>query len=358
MQRGSGSDRGIAEAFHDFVTGAARLVFWLGLILGLGAAAFCIYTAMAFSGGGVQASETQALSNIDLFQKLIISGLLASGIGATFLFWGEELLGAILLIVAGLLYFSPLILTSAAGVQSDNRVIQTALGTVQSGGTVLGILAIGVLIVDIANRVRLRAQQGSKADQLKYGKGIKEEGDRQNVFLGKCWQLPFCRKFVREKCPIYHAKRTCWKEQVGCMCEESVIRNAMENKLVPKDEVAAASLIPYNHKLTFQQKRERCKQCVIYNEHQKHKYKALLPTIIGGFVLFYIVFRIPLLAATAGVVNSMSRIVGRLTLNVSGGNASQVVSEPFQELLLICCMIILLTYTLKVLEHLIFKAKI
>src|SRR5688572_24105202 len=110
MQRGSGSDRGIGEAFQDFLTGAARLLFYLGLVLGLGAAAFCIYTAMAFSGGAVQAaSEPQALSNIELFQKLIISGLLAAGVGATFLFWGEELLGALLLIVAGLLYFSPLI---------------------------------------------------------------------------------------------------------------------------------------------------------------------------------------------------------------------------------------------------------
>jgi hypothetical protein len=356
MQRGSGSDRGIAEAFHDFLTGAAKLVFYLGLILGLGATGFCIYTAFAFSGGSVQASEVQALSNIDLFLKVIVSGLIAAGVGATYLFWGEELLGALMLIVAGLLYFSPLILTSATGVQADNRVVQSALGAVQTGGLILGIIAILVLMADILVRIKLRSQQGAKADQLKYGKGIKEESERQNVFLGKCWQLPFCRKFVREKCPIYHAKRTCWREQVGCMCEEQVIRGAMENKVIPKDEVAAAAMIPHNNRLTFQQKRERCKQCVIYNEHQKHKYKALLPAVIIGFILFYAVFRLPLLSATAGMVNSMSRIVGKLTF--SEANANKVVSAPFQELLLICIMIILMTYSLKVLEHLIFKLKI
>ena len=161
MHRGSGSDRGIAEAFHEFLTGAARLLFYLGLLLGLGATAFCIYYAFAFGGGTIQASEAQALSNIDLFNKLIISGMMAAGIGASFLFWGEELLGAIMLIVAGLLYFSPLILTSAAGIQSDNKVVQTALGTVQTGGTVLGLIAIVALVFDIANRVRERSQQGS-----------------------------------------------------------------------------------------------------------------------------------------------------------------------------------------------------
>lgn len=357
MQRGSGSDRGIGEAFQDFLSGAARLLFYLGLVLGLGATAFCIYTAMAFSGGAVQASQQQALSNIDLFQKLIVTGLLAAGVGATFLFWGEELLGALLLLVAGLLWFSPMILTSMAGVKADNRVVQNALGTVQSGGTALGALAIVVLLVDVIKRIKDRAQQGSKADQLKYGKGIKEESDRQNVFLGKCWQLPYCRKFVREKCPIYHARRTCWKEQVGCMCEESVIRGAMENKLIPKDEVAAASMIPHNHKLTFIQKRERCKQCVIFNEHQKHKYRAYLPTMVLGFVIFYVLFRIPLLAATAQVVNTMARLVGKLTFTTPTGT-DKVVSAPFQELLLICCMIILLTYALKMLEHMIFKAKL
>jgi hypothetical protein len=356
MQRGSGSDRGIAEAFHDFLTGAARLLFYLGLLLGLGAAAFCIYYAMTFSGGMAQASEAQALSNIDLFQKLIISGMLAAGIGATYLFWGEELLSAILLIVSALLYFSPLLLTGMAGIQANNRVVQSALGTIQMGGTVLGALSIGVLLADVLVRIRLRAQQGAKADQLKYGKGIREESDRQNVFMGKCWQLPFCRKFVRDRCPIYHARRTCWKEQVGCMCEESVIRDAMEGKVISKDEVMAASMIPKNNRLTAQQKFERCKQCVIYNEHQKHKYRALLPTIIIGFIAFYVIFRIPLLSATEGMVNGMSRLVGRLTFQAN--SADKLVSAPFQELLLVCLLIISLTYALKVLEHLIFKVKI
>lgn len=358
MQRGSGSDRGLAEAFHDFLTGAARLVFYLGLFLGFGAIIFCVYYAFTFSGSSTQASEAQALSNIDLFHKLVVSGMLASGIGASYLFWGEELLSALLLIVAGLLYFSPLILTGVGGVQADTLVAQTALGTVQMGGTMLGLVAIVVLIFDIGSRVKLRSQQGTKADQLKYGKGVKEEADRQNVFLGKCWQLPYCRKFVREKCPIYHSKRTCWKEQVGCMCEEQVIRDAMESKIIPKDEVAAAAMIPRNNRLTSLQKWERCKQCVIYNEHQKHKYRALLPTIVISFIAFYAIFRIPLLAATKGMVDGMSKIVGKLTLNASGGDSVTAVSAPFQELLLICLMVILLTYSLKVLEHAIFKLKL
>jgi len=332
-------------------------MLYAGLFLGVGSVGFLIYTAMVFGGGSNGASEPQALSNIDLFQKLMISGFLAGGVGSAFLFWGEELLGAIQVIVAALLYFAPLILTSAMGVQSDTKVVQTALGTIQTGGAIFGVLAIAVLVIDIGNRMKMRVQQGSKADQLKYGKGIKEENDRQNVFMGKCWQLPFCRKFVRDRCPIYHSKRTCWREQVGCMCEEQVIRDAMESKVIPKDAVAAASFIPRNNKLTEGQKRERCKQCVIYNEHQKHKYRAALPALILFFALFYIAFRNILLGATHGIIQTMNNVVGKFTFSTSKGPAA-VVSQPFQELLLICVLVILLAYALKLLEYLIFKLKI
>jgi hypothetical protein len=143
------------------------------------------------------------------------------------------------------------------------------------------------------------------------------------------------------------------------MCEESVIRDAMENKVIPKDAVAAASFIPHNNKLTFIQKKERCKQCVIYNEHQKHKYRAALPATILFFALFYIACRGFLLEATKGIIGSMNSLVGKLTYNAGTNKGpGAVVSEPFQELLLICVMVILLAYALKLLEYLIFKLKI
>src|SRR5205823_3893098 len=124
-----------------------------------------------------------------------------------------------------------------------------------------------------------------KKDTLKYGKGIKEEQNIRNTFMGKCWQLPYCRKFVRERCLIYHSRRTCWKERVGCMCEEEVIRNAMENRTIPKDAVAAAKYIPVNNRITMAQKRERCRQCVIFNEHLKHQYRLFLPVTVAAFAL-------------------------------------------------------------------------
>ena len=140
------------------------------------------------------------------------------------------------------------------------------------------------------------------------------------------------------------------------MCEEEVIRNAMENRPIPKDAIAAARYIPVNNKITMAQKRERCRQCVIYNEHLKHKYRLMLPVTIGGFVLVYALFRIPLLGATGELINKFNQVVSGATYGAASGVQGSMI--PFQEILLDCFMVVLLAYVLKVLEYFIFKLKV
>ncbi len=352
-----GSNRDLSEAFQDFLTGCAKFVFGLGALVSLVAIGLLILTAFRVGGGDTAsqvASTKEALNNVDMFAKILEIGILAVVVGSTYLFWGEELLGATQLLVAGALYFAPLYLPNLIS-NTSNEAVGAAFGAIQMGGTILGGIAVLVLSADILTRVRNRVKNGTKADQLKYGKGIKEEADKQNVFMGKCWQLPYCRKFVRERCPIFHAKRTCWKERVGCMCEEEVIRNAMENKPIPKDALLAANHIPRNHRLSEQQKIDRCKSCVIYNEHQRHKYKLSMPITLFGFVAIYGLFHGPLIAGTEGLTGRINQIVHKATLGATGAYTPPTF---FVEMLLAVFFIIALTYAMKILEFLIFKLKV
>jgi hypothetical protein len=230
------------------------------------------------------------------------------------------------------------------------------MGSLQTGGLLFGVIAIVVLVGDISSRAKDRFRVGAKADQLKYGKGVKEEGDKQNVFMGKCWQLPFCRKFVREKCPIYHSKRTCWRELVGCMCEEEVIRGAMENRVISKDALVAATMIPRNNKLTAGQKKERCKTCVIYNEHQKHKYRASVWGVLAGSVGLYFLLHYPLLLATKGLIGGMSKVLNGMMYHPDA--AAAAAADWFAEGLLIVFFILGISYAMKLLEYLIFTLKV
>lgn len=358
--QGIGPSFDVEDAFGSFIDNAARAVFWLGLIAVIGSMALLITTYSAFAGGSPPASMAQAKANIDLLSKVLSAGVIGIMVGSTYMFWGEELMAFLQLVGAALIWFSPFLIPSMLGRGSVNAATSGSLAAIQMGGTIFAVIAVGVLVTDIAVRVKNRAKQGTKSDQIKYGKNVKEEDAVKNVFMGKCWQLPFCRKFVREKCPIYHARRTCWKERVGCMCEEEVIRGAMDGRTIPKDMVAAAKYIPQNNKLTDKAKFERCKVCVIYNEHQKHKYKAALPVTVLGFIGVYVAMRTPLLEATSGLMKTMDRLLGGLTFNATTGKVQETVSKTpvFQEILLICLLVVALAYALRFLEYAIFKLKI
>ena len=346
----------ISETLEELLTGIAKAVMILGAIATAISVGLLVFTYFRVSGdaAGATSQIADATRNVEIFQKVLIAGVVGLSIGATYMFWGSEFLGAAQLVIALALYFAPLYLPGMLGGQ-PNQASEAALGALQVGGTILGVFSLIVLFVDLIIRIRNRVKTGAKADHIKYGKGIKEEGEKQNVLLGKCWQLPYCRKFVREKCPIYHAKRTCWKELVGCMCEEQVIRNAMENKPIPKDALLAANFIPQNHRLSEAQKKERCYSCVIYNEHQKHKYKVSVPLVVVGFFTFYGLGHGLLVEAVTGILLRINHVVNGATMGAAGNYAPPT---SFVEVMLAFFMLIALAYTMKLLEFTIFKIKI
>lgn len=346
---------------EDLVSGLqdqiARLMVTAGAIGTVLCAGFLFYYFMTFASTNPP--------NVAQAQQLIAAFTLWGGvaavvlaIGLSFTWWGEDILSVILILVSAALYFSPMYLPMMAG-DTIAQVASRSMAGIQQIGGMMGIVAILVTVVDVSGRIRNRLTHGAKADTLKYGKGVKEEPDRQNVFLGKCWQLPYCRKFVRDKCPIFHAKRTCWKERVGCMCEEKVIANAMSgNFTIPKDALTAAKYIPYNEKLPMQIKVERCRQCVIYNEHQRQKYKLALPATLAAMAGIWLVAREPMKSLLQRLLTTSDQFLGQATLGGKKAVTDPIHLAAFRELLVILIMIMILAYMMKLIEYLLFKVKI
>lgn len=354
MIGGPGSNRDLVETFQELLHGLCKILFWIGVVATVGCTGLLIYTAVASGGANGIEIDKQGVANAHILSNALYAGVTALGVSVGYLFWGEQVAGFLLLLGSIALYTAPMWLPGMAGELRDAG--KAAVADLAGGGLVLGIISILIIVADTAQRSRERFSQGSKADLIKYGKGVKEEPDRQNVFMGKCWQLPYCRKFVRDRCPIYHAKRSCWNELVGCMCEEDVIRGAMENRPIPKDALLAAKMIPRNNKLTFAQKKERCKTCVIYNEHQRHKYRAAVPCVLVSFLLIFVVANVPLTAATSTLINKMSFFANRFSFGAAEANLKGV--DWFAEGLLVVFFILGLSYALKFLEYLIFDLKV
>ena len=351
MSKTSGSRDGLSEAFLEGLTKVAQSLLGLGAVVTLIATGLLVVVCVRVAADPSVTAE--ALKNVGLLKHVLTYGAIGVAVGSAYLFWGEEKGPAILLAVAGLLFFAPAWVPMIVG-ERANEATAAALGAIQNGGAIIGAVAAVVLVIDVVGKMRMRMKIGVKADTLKYGKGVKEEKDKQNVFLGKCFQLPYCRKFVRERCPIYHAKRTCWRERVGCMCEEEVIRVAMEGKPIAKAALLDGSAIPRNHRLTPKQKAERCRNCVIYNEHQRQKYKAVVPLVVLAFLGLYAGAHPALVAVVSHVIELIDRSIHGIT--ISKGKTQ--VPEMVVEALLFFCMLFLLTYVMKFVEYLIFKLKI
>lgn len=303
-----------------------EIAAWLGskmLLIGAILLGICtlamIYTAHNFTENPVTAKDALGVEPIlHTFRIGLFAGAVIFAIGVTLNFWGDIALGLTLGLAAALYFFAPQLLPYTGFIGEPRfaeaeRVTFFALNSLRISGMILGAFAIVIQLADAVVRIRDRSKYGTREEQLQYGKGTREEADFQNRLLGKCWQLPYCRKFVREKCPIYHSRRTCWKERVGCMCEEEVIRGAMDNKAIPRDAVAAAKYIPYNPRITPQQKAERCRQCVIYNEHQRHKYKVAVPLAVASVMFVYVAFNQPLLEWTQRWVSDFDRAMSKFT---------------------------------------------
>ncbi len=352
-----------SEFLYDLNQGIGKLLLIVGSIGLVGCLGFLFVYMQRFAGDpGSATSAKTAFQMIGTFGQAMVVSAIMTSIGAIMLFLDEEILGAILAMIGIALLTIPVWIGGVVSGLEQSELARAALSKFMIPGMVLTLFGIGAVIYEVVGRMRLRIKHGAKGDSLKYGQGVKEDADIRNVLMGKCWQLPYCRKFVREKCPIYHARRTCWKERVGCMCEESVIQNAMSGGTIPKDMVAAAKFIPYNTKLPLEVKIQRCRQCVIYNERQKHKYKVAMPGVFLMVAGIYFLTREPVKAMLGSVTQGADKFLGTATLKDGAAGiverSDQGAIIMFQEVLTIALMLVILAYMLKLVEYLVFKLKI
>jgi hypothetical protein len=353
--------------FTETLNWLGSRIFWLSIATTVALTVWLIYYASHFASS-VQVSAADTLSAAELMFKLKIgltASLLLFGICFSVNFAGDVALPFTLFGLAALYFFAPDLLIMSglvpeASVSNMIALTQQAMGSLSFAGLVLGSGAIIYQLVDVSIRVRQRIKYGGREEALKQTQLKEEEDEVRNVFFGKCWQLPFCRKFIRQSCPIFHSRRTCWRERVGCMCEESVILDALQGKVIPRDSLAAAKYIPVNTRLSPEQKAERCRNCVIYNEHQRHKYQLLLPAAIAVIALAYIVLHDGLLHGVHRALLDIDSAVSKFAFTTAQSGKEMVATAPgfLDEVMLVLVMLFVLAQIVRAIEFAVFKLKI
>ena len=241
---------------------------FVGIVLSLG------YILWGVCGGNIGepkiANAANAAQNIALAARVLRMCSVALAVCSVLLMLDVVALGPAIAAAGIALQFGAAPVLGAIG---KSRATFFLLENLRSLG--FALLVVGVLkstfdfgrwMLDRPNRLRAGATVGA---------GAKREAKQQNVaanatMFSPCWNLPFCREVVRVRCPAFLARQKCWKFGRGCMCDQELVKRAINN----------ASVEVIKSPTEMSRKKPPCDQCTIFLEHQSLKYKMISPITI------------------------------------------------------------------------------
>ena len=392
--------------FSETVREWAQKTFLLGLVPAVCLFAYLTYGLASGQLAGAAHNKTDAMHAVQLVGQLsfyLNIALVIALVSGLFLFYEFEALGIILLALAAILAYGIRFAIDylGSGQQLANGDAAKALFTeFQLAALVIGAPGAAIVVRELISRI-VNSRNRQDLSALTYGTEVAKQMDRPKALIGAfaaCWQLPFCRDGIRAKCPIYHARTKCWKQRVGCMCEENIILLAMGGAekdsaqdmtaapvsgggfipigdlLTKSNEKTRSAIttrvgprgvrIPTNPHLSDGAKRERCRNCVIYNEHQRHKYAFLSgPVTIAVPALVFWNFN-NLVGIFGSAMNNIESVVTRFSFsgahpaNVSEVTKSLSGNMVVEIVLIVCMTLVLMTWAQRLLEFTCFKIKI
>ena len=365
---------------HDRFTGIAAVVAgWASLLLRLAAAGLLIsygYYAWAIVGGYLSGQGNVAV-NPNIVSNLRLMGLLllASGtVGTACLIYLtlEEVAWSVLagLIGAGLFFGTPvLILTYVRNGYVDglNVVRDYASSTGEFMFFLVGLRIIFEVVDYLRTGPTRHLLDADLAEKRRQARGASPLSATSKVWA-RCWELPYCHEAVREKCPTFVARKSCWKFGYGCMCNPKLIEALVRASTGGHTAAAKAREGAYIRSdleadLHIGQKERTipCSRCPIFVDHQRQKYSLVNPIVIGASILGVIVGYGPIMVLYRHFLAKVSELAARMTLtsNVDPTVWFRYLDSPAVRIFFyVIAATLLLAYVLKAVEWLILQRKL
>lgn len=361
--------RKMAELLQDLLQ-LIGVVSAAGVALATAYLLWGVFSGMVSSWATLPPTERLRVEqNVNLAGRALLASTAVAAASFTLLYLQETTIGYIFLLLAALLALGvPLgIIHLAPPAGREPTLLPTVVVAFQQAGLLCLVPGIIFAVLDVWMRVTSGyfREMFNRAN-LRYGANVMRESQPTNRFLGKCWQLPFCRPSIRKSCPIYHARRACWREGVGCMCEERVILQALEGKGAPSsDPRQNVRFIPYNRHLSEEEKRERCRNCIIYNYRQQQKYQVIAPMVIVAAIAIVLHYAQQAQQLLFQVLRTVDTFVARFAFLPSSGEVQYMKIESLARssefvawMMIGIIAVILVSYVLRIAEYFIFQLKV
>jgi hypothetical protein len=357
---------------------------------------------LAQADGLPPADRARITGVINLAGQILLAGLAIGTLAAAFILVVEETTGYFIAVAAIAIGFGVQFAYQTFGGTISSQAMRQVFGAFQNASYVP--LGIGVILIvrDVIARF-ISAMSSKDVDQTNLTFGSEAQAERKPLRTGiyaKCWEGPYCRDSIRVHCPIYVERRTCWKELRGCYCEEDIVIQAAQkaqgvplqmapdakynfaNAPTPAPGLSAVGgatpavgpvILSIGRtgvvtdeenfgrrktELTITQKKQRCKSCILYNEHMREKYKILMPFVLGGGVLFCLVFSGVMRESVGMVFGGMERLAHQIAMSSGPGPRFSRPPEPIEWAMVGAFSLMILSKMLQTLEWVCFKAKI
>jgi hypothetical protein len=271
----------------------AKVMAWSAWLLKIAIIALLLSTGYVLYGvyGGhlAQAVDQRILQNLELMgQVMALSGMLAAL--ALIILTPDEFAYAVVAALVGIGYMLgfPLMVAGQVSAQSEQAAEVIARWANTTGEGILVIVGVRVLI-EIVNFIREAPTRRARID-AETGIAEKPKVTKRGPAyrLARCWEMPYCHEAIKEMCPAFQRRRSCWRIKQGCNCDpyliESLLRKGVGKEIGARDAAYLRSDLAGNRRMGTERTRE-CRSCPIFIEHQRQKFRVLNPLFIAGSIV-------------------------------------------------------------------------
>jgi len=319
------SEESKTTAVGGWLFTACAVVFKIGaLVFGL-VAAYLLYAVV--SGQLRPDLPPSGLSLLTAAGKiLLVSGVLASACLA--LVTVEEVYWSVVGGVLGLilLFGVPALVANYAQSETPAATAVAFWGTLTAKALIL-IAALRILYEIYRSLAEGSQRRKEPEDEARRAREKLRKPPRESIFA-RCWQMPFCHDAVRELCPAFKARKTCWKFGRGCNCDpdlvETLIRSRAAGPTPRARSVEGAFIRAELEADTTRRRSERtipCSKCPIFTEHQRRKFRLINPLLILGTLAAIVALAEPLGRIYSALARGIAGLIAGTALNpATGGN--------------------------------------
>lgn len=281
-------------------------------------------------------------------------------------FFFTEIVGLSMTLGGALIYFGvPMLFgntaaslpTGARGIAAEGVMALCRAGVI--------FLAPGVWLALRDGVIRIwRGVSANRLVEHRLAGGTAKRAARSMKPLTSCWESGYCREVVRDACPAFIKKKSCWRLKMGCLCDERILLRAAAGKEIDNDSYRGIMKSlgldkPLGEStLSAQIKRARCRRCGIYLNHQKQKYKLLAPMVFPA--VGYAAYRgYDTIAALVSVgVQKTDRFFSFMATSTIATPTPESTVSIMTAMVVIWVSVLAVCYGLRALEYLIFDLQV